>query len=624
MEGRPSTKSRVRYSVVHNGRASRSDASLKLSSRTSTNRPLSSADSILSSPDISRSISARSALSDISPLSSCSSLSSHDSLLSMNSSPLSSCSSSMSDDSQYAVSSFLDVDSSPVISPLSSAADLPSPKEPNFRTCQSTNDDVIKPFWNDICARYSEILPIHSETGPDLPPIIYRTNKSWNDSFNSKPRIYPNNPSTVGINASSLSDLPIKKLPDSVGESTRAEVFRMKLSVQMRTVYKRWMNLSRHVYNKAIDIFEVDRSAKVFDVRDTLKYGHFASDIEKCSFPIEAFTQTFCEAWRTVKGGGKIKHRECDDLTSTIYTDGIHDGVIYPINMVRELKKIIPLDASLKKTKAVAKQRAEIDKMINESRVKFGTVRRLVRITFNRRCGKFTVQIPVAAEKVEQEQPKRDQVVAIDPGIRSLVTFYSEHWHGYLGEDWYRRTKGLQLKADRLAAEAAKCDKFYTKYRLRKRAAIINAKVTNRMKDMQHKIAIFLVKNFQIILLPELEARSLVRANRDKPAVSRAIMTSSPYQFKQIMIQKAEKYSANLILCKEYYTSVTCTKCGFANKSIAGKTFNCSRCKYKVDRDYNGARNIMLKHLSLRGDGPSTIRKKVVRPKLALKKQVVQ
>lgn len=506
--------------------------------------------------------------------------------------------------------------SQPITNPLIS-------ESPKFRACQYTNDDVNKPFWNDNCAEYSASLPIIAET-TSTPAIRYDTNKQWNESFNSKPRIYPNSLSTGIISAKSLSNLPLKKQADNVCESLRVDVFRMQLSLEMKTVYKRWMNLSRHIYNKAIDAFKNDRDAKVFNVRDDLKRGHFAIEIDECSFPIEAFTQTVCEAKRAVMVGGEVKYRKCDDLTSTICSDGIHNGIIYPVNMTRELKKLIPLDTTLKKIPAKAKQRTVINNMINKSKVKFGTVRRLVKITFDRRRGIFRVQIPVDAKNVEQYQPKRDQVVAIDPGVRTLVTFYSEHWHGYIGEDWQRRTKGLLIRADHYASEAAKCDKFYTKYRLRKRAAIINAKVTNRMKDMQHKIALFLVKNFQIILLPELETKQLVRANKKAQSVSRAIMTSSQYRFKQIMIQKAEKYSSNLILCKEYYTSMTCTKCGSVNEKNASKTFNCSNCKYVVDRDYNGARNIMLKHLSMRVDGPSANRKKLARPKLALKKQVVQ
>jgi putative transposase len=39
--------------------------------------------------------------------------------------------------------------------------------------------------------------------------------------------------------------------------------------------------------------------------------------------------------------------------------------------------------------------------------------------------------------------------------------------------------------------------------------------------------------------------------------------------------------------------------CGCKNENLGGsKIFNCNKCKITMDRDYNGARNIMLKSLS--------------------------
>jgi putative transposase len=39
--------------------------------------------------------------------------------------------------------------------------------------------------------------------------------------------------------------------------------------------------------------------------------------------------------------------------------------------------------------------------------------------------------------------------------------------------------------------------------------------------------------------------------------------------------------------------------CGCKNENLGGsKIFNCNKCKINMDRDYNGARNIMLKSIS--------------------------
>jgi len=48
----------------------------------------------------------------------------------------------------------------------------------------------------------------------------------------------------------------------------------------------------------------------------------------------------------------------------------------------------------------------------------------------------------------------------------------------------------------------------------------------------------------------------------------------------------------------EHYTSKTCGKCGILGRKLGGKhEFNCPNCKqFKINRDFNGARNIFMKN----------------------------
>jgi putative transposase len=45
----------------------------------------------------------------------------------------------------------------------------------------------------------------------------------------------------------------------------------------------------------------------------------------------------------------------------------------------------------------------------------------------------------------------------------------------------------------------------------------------------------------------------------------------------------------------ESYTSKTCTNCGVMNDVKDSERYECKSCKIEIDRDLNGARNIMLK-----------------------------
>lgn len=70
----------------------------------------------------------------------------------------------------------------------------------------------------------------------------------------------------------------------------------------------------------------------------------------------------------------------------------------------------------------------------------------------------------------------------------------------------------------------------------------------------------------------------------------------SHYKFKQRLIWKCNLTGTNLKIVNESYTSKTCTGCGWINKDLGNKNiFKCLKCNLKIDRDINGARNILIK-----------------------------
>ena len=51
-------------------------------------------------------------------------------------------------------------------------------------------------------------------------------------------------------------------------------------------------------------------------------------------------------------------------------------------------------------------------------------------------------------------------------------------------------------------------------------------------------------------------------------------------------------------MCDEHWTSKSCGGCGLIKTNLGGnKVYDCSDCNFKLDRDYNGARNIHMKQI---------------------------
>jgi putative transposase len=79
---------------------------------------------------------------------------------------------------------------------------------------------------------------------------------------------------------------------------------------------------------------------------------------------------------------------------------------------------------------------------------------------------------------------------------------------------------------------------------------------------------------------------------------ARAMVTLSHYRFKQMLKHQAAKHGGFVVDVTEEYTSKTCSKCGHIHTKLNGsKIFKCPECGHTLDRDFNGACNILLKAL---------------------------
>ena len=135
---------------------------------------------------------------------------------------------------------------------------------------------------------------------------------------------------------------------------------------------------------------------------------------------------------------------------------------------------------------------------------------------------------------------------------------------------------------------------------LRRVSQRLRWKIKDLISDIHHKLAFFLVTNFDKILIPSFETSTMVTKLRSKTA--RSMLTWAHYRFKTFLKFKAREYSAEVVEVNESYTSKTCSYCGQMQNIGSKKILKCS-CGANVDRDYNGARGIYLKNISASNDG---------------------
>jgi len=67
---------------------------------------------------------------------------------------------------------------------------------------------------------------------------------------------------------------------------------------------------------------------------------------------------------------------------------------------------------------------------------------------------------------------------------------------------------------------------------------------------------------------------------------------------KSVLVEKGTKLGSEVLIIGEEYTSKTCSNCGTLENKLGNKDIlKCKSCGLCIDRDTNGARNILIKHL---------------------------
>ncbi|AGD92036.1 putative transposase [Megavirus lba] len=228
--------------------------------------------------------------------------------------------------------------------------------------------------------------------------------------------------------------------------------------------------------------------------------------------------------------------------------------------------------------------------------------------------GMYYLHIPFS--KFIEKKPIQKSIVSIDPGIRTFHAFYDPIGKsGKIGDGLINRIIKLYKKMDKIQSKITKTnpknnDFRYKKNKLhrqnmRKRCAWLRTKVKNIVRDYHWKTASFYCKNYGYVVIPKLDTNSLKKRIKKDYGVSkgspmiRRMMALSHNEFINKLVYKSREYNTKVLIVNEAYTSVTCGNCGIKHEKLgSNKIYKCIHCKKEIDRDINGARNILIKTLS--------------------------
>jgi putative transposase len=205
--------------------------------------------------------------------------------------------------------------------------------------------------------------------------------------------------------------------------------------------------------------------------------------------------------------------------------------------------------------------------------------------------------------------PATGAVAGIDLGVASLVTTSDgEHLDN---------PRHLMGSAGRLAAAqrdlARKKRGSQRRRKAAARLAALHAKIRRQRLDGAHKVALALVRAYDVITHEDLRIANMTRSASGtvqapgrnvaaKSGLNRSILDAGWGVFLTILSHKAESAGRKLIAVNPAHTSRTCANCGHCAKEnrVTQAEFACTACGHTAHADVNAAINILRAGLALR------------------------
>ena len=232
-------------------------------------------------------------------------------------------------------------------------------------------------------------------------------------------------------------------------------------------------------------------------------------------------------------------------------------------------------------------------------------------LSYNKNKDEYILNVPYTeVQKVKENIDNRD-VCSIDPGVRTFLTIYSPTEIISIGNNAQELiNKGLdkidilrsKIDLKRNEIKQNKNKKLINDLiKLKKRYCICYDKLKNQIKDLHYKSISFIKNRYKVVLLGNMSTKSTTSKDGDLPEiVKRQLYTLKHYSFHLLLKYKSEIENIYYSQVDESYTSKTCGNCNNVKKEQnKSKVYNCSKCGIKVDRDINGAYNILKKHVNL-------------------------
>ena len=345
---------------------------------------------------------------------------------------------------------------------------------------------------------------------------------------------------------------------------------------ELHKKWKSWLSASRYCYNLCISVLKAGENIDSgYSLRDHVLSLELPDWVKSApSHPKENAVFDAWDAWKqSLSVKGEAKYRSCRQPCQAIkFHPRNFNGKTWFPSLVKGL--------NFRATEAL--QSSEFATQLVRDRKRWFA------------C------IPVQ-ELIEAELPGKNlnKVIALDPGVRTFLTGYDGDSFQEFGKADIGRIQRLCSHLDKLLSRASNQSRKQ-KRRTYQAANRLRIRIRNLVDECHKQVANYLTTQYKVILLPTFETSQMVVKSKRKlnSKTARQMLSWGHYRFKRHLKCVAKKRNVVVIDVNESYTSKTCGKCGHEHPKLGGsKTFKCPNCGQQFDRDWGGARNIMIRAL---------------------------
>lgn len=205
------------------------------------------------------------------------------------------------------------------------------------------------------------------------------------------------------------------------------------------------------------------------------------------------------------------------------------------------------------------------------------------------RCGTYWCVI-----MVDDLQPKptkiklaKDNAVGIDLGIKDYAVL--SDGTKFTNPKHLEQTRRKLAWLQRAFGRTKKGSKNHEKMRVR--VAKCHRDVANQRNNFLHKLSAYLVRNYDVICLEDLNVKGMEQNHH----LARAIADAAWNEFVRQLEYKSEWHGKNVLFVGRFDpSSKLCHKCGYVNRDLklSDREWTCPQCGERLDRDVNAAINI--------------------------------